>query len=307
MLQVHDSTPPGQRGVLWAVREAEHLRTTIREAERRLAWMEWAEQATLRNGFAARNIILAVDLLEVHPAFPAVEKPVSFLRQMAQRRTAYDNAIRNLAFHRGFSEFVEDGFSIAWIGGENVTPPECEMVALILTAVRNGDLYWPGDPRMPLPSSPDAFEDGEEDGSPAVTNAPQPPPVTGGCACHPSQMLAAEVRGLTPRQWKEQLRAREETGHSSIGIACVPTLGTQLAEALDDEMARSRELHPGNKAMLKTLRRQSGDLTAALVENDGAAAIRREALQTATVALRIYLEGDADYATPTAPEGQVSG
>ncbi len=70
------------------------------------------------------------------------------------------------------------------------------------------------------------------------------------------------------------------------------------AESLHDlncEVARARRKFPSNRHMLAALTEEVGETARALMEGEGRARIRAEALQVACVAMRLYEEGDSDY------------
>jgi NTP pyrophosphatase (non-canonical NTP hydrolase) len=66
-------------------------------------------------------------------------------------------------------------------------------------------------------------------------------------------------------------------------------------QKLAEQIARGRSLFPGNKHMLAALAEEVGELARALLEHEGRARVMAEALDVACVAMRIYLEGDADF------------
>lgn len=80
--------------------------------------------------------------------------------------------------------------------------------------------------------------------------------------------------------------------------ACLPA-GATIA-ALRAEVCRARLKHPGRHKLLAALMEEVGELAQAIVEYDGSEGARDlvgvEALQVATVALRIVEEGDASHA-----------
>lgn len=65
---------------------------------------------------------------------------------------------------------------------------------------------------------------------------------------------------------------------------------------LNCEGARSRRKFPSNRHQLAALVEEVGEVAKALLEGEGRERVRAEAIQVANVALRLYEEGDADYA-----------
>lgn len=63
---------------------------------------------------------------------------------------------------------------------------------------------------------------------------------------------------------------------------------------VEKEIEAGRREFPGNKNMLGALGEEFGELARALLEGDPAKR-REEAIQVAAVAIRIAIEGDADY------------
>jgi hypothetical protein len=63
--------------------------------------------------------------------------------------------------------------------------------------------------------------------------------------------------------------------------------------AISKEVARAREKHPGNAHLLAALVEEVGELAKDLLE--GNPGWRAEAIQVATVAVRILEEGDGDF------------
>lgn len=61
------------------------------------------------------------------------------------------------------------------------------------------------------------------------------------------------------------------------------------------EIIRARSLHPGNAHLLAALVEEVGELSKAMMENQGQKRINDEALHVACVACRIALEGDSDF------------
>lgn len=66
-------------------------------------------------------------------------------------------------------------------------------------------------------------------------------------------------------------------------------------DALDAELARARAKFPGNRFLVAACAEELGEMAAALLQRRDPEEIRREALQVACVALRIYEEGDASF------------
>jgi len=65
--------------------------------------------------------------------------------------------------------------------------------------------------------------------------------------------------------------------------------------ALTAELARARTKFPQNSHLLAALMEEVGELANALLEKKPKTEIQREALQVATVAIRICEEGDSDW------------
>lgn len=64
---------------------------------------------------------------------------------------------------------------------------------------------------------------------------------------------------------------------------------------LAEEMVRAREKFPANALLLAALAEEMGELAKALLQREGSDRVRKEALQVACVAMRIYEEGDATF------------
>ena len=79
----------------------------------------------------------------------------------------------------------------------------------------------------------------------------------------------------------------------------VPQIGNELAEAINEEIARARKKFPENRHKLAALVEEVGELAQALLDHergDGSINdIRKEAIQVAAMAIRIYSEGDSDF------------
>ncbi len=73
-----------------------------------------------------------------------------------------------------------------------------------------------------------------------------------------------------------------------------PKLAT-LAE-VEREVVRAREKFPGNKKMLAALMEEVGELARALLQRKPQADVKKECIQIAATAVRIFEEGDADFA-----------
>ena len=79
------------------------------------------------------------------------------------------------------------------------------------------------------------------------------------------------------------------------------TLTAKFIAEVETELARARKLFPENRHMLAALGEETGELANALIENDignptaTAAAIWKEAVQSAVMAARIATEGDASF------------
>jgi hypothetical protein len=65
------------------------------------------------------------------------------------------------------------------------------------------------------------------------------------------------------------------------------------AEDLAEEMVRARKKFPSNELLLTACMEELGELAEAFMGREGL--IKKEALQTACVAMRIYEEGDASF------------
>lgn len=75
----------------------------------------------------------------------------------------------------------------------------------------------------------------------------------------------------------------------------VRSVNRESIEALDAEMGRAREKFPSNRYLMTALVEEVGELAQATLQQQGRERIRREALQVACVAMRIYEEGDPVY------------
>lgn len=80
----------------------------------------------------------------------------------------------------------------------------------------------------------------------------------------------------------------------------------ETLEALVHEMQSARGQHPGNLHLLAALMEEVGELAQALLERQSTGEIRGEALQVATVALRIFEEGEPEFDfAPYPPAGRL--
>jgi hypothetical protein len=75
----------------------------------------------------------------------------------------------------------------------------------------------------------------------------------------------------------------------------VRRLEAESVQDLANEMIGARLKFPGNAHMFHALSEQIGELANAYLEGKSLEEIRKEALQVACVAMRIYEEGDADF------------
>jgi hypothetical protein len=83
-------------------------------------------------------------------------------------------------------------------------------------------------------------------------------------------------------------------------LTAVPTVTAAVPEqatlfALIAEVASARSKFPDNKHLLAALTEEVGELAEALLQVQGTERVRAEAIQVATVALRIFEEGDASF------------
>ena len=84
-------------------------------------------------------------------------------------------------------------------------------------------------------------------------------------------------------------------------------------EAIRAELSRARAKFPSNRHMLAALTEEVGELAQAMIDNHrqkaSADAVRDEAIQVATMAIRVAEEGDADfsYACPVAAVAEEAG
>lgn len=80
------------------------------------------------------------------------------------------------------------------------------------------------------------------------------------------------------------------------------TLEEASLERLDDEVAYARQKFPGTRFLLAALMEEVGELAQAYLQKQEPEQIRREALQVACVAMRIFEEGDSAFLTLTDAE-----
>jgi hypothetical protein len=78
-------------------------------------------------------------------------------------------------------------------------------------------------------------------------------------------------------------------------LAGVRRLKPESVQALANEMIAARLQFPQNAHMQAALVEEVGELAKAYLEGEPVEAIRKEALQVACVAMRIYEEGDRDF------------
>lgn len=72
--------------------------------------------------------------------------------------------------------------------------------------------------------------------------------------------------------------------------------------ALANEVRAGREKFPGTRFMLAAATEELGEVARALLQKQGKERVRKEALQLAATAMRIYEEGDASFADITDAE-----
>jgi hypothetical protein len=73
------------------------------------------------------------------------------------------------------------------------------------------------------------------------------------------------------------------------------TAQSATLRAISDEVLRARTKFPGNKFMLAALTEEVGELAQALLQKRDRKEVVKEAIQVATVAIRIIEEGDASF------------
>lgn len=88
------------------------------------------------------------------------------------------------------------------------------------------------------------------------------------------------------------LRRAHELADKYGELGPVPSDAWQL---INDELQASRAKFPGNKHMAVALMEEVGEVARGLLEGD-AANVRDEAIQVAVTAIRIFHEGDSDFA-----------
>lgn len=74
-----------------------------------------------------------------------------------------------------------------------------------------------------------------------------------------------------------------------------PGLSEETSENLDLSLRGARSKFPGSRFMLAALMEEVGELAQALLQDRDPEEWKREALQVATVAIRIYEEGDSSF------------
>ena len=79
----------------------------------------------------------------------------------------------------------------------------------------------------------------------------------------------------------------------SLGLRCPPDESTMVE--LADEIVRARAKFPGSRFLLAALTEEVGELARAILQRKTGDEIKREAIQVACVALRIYEEGDSAF------------
>lgn len=82
------------------------------------------------------------------------------------------------------------------------------------------------------------------------------------------------------------------------------TLTAESSCDLLEEVVRARAKFPGNRFLLAALTEEVGELARAYLQREGRERVRREALQVACVAMRIYEEGDATFDDVTDAEAK---
>lgn len=79
-------------------------------------------------------------------------------------------------------------------------------------------------------------------------------------------------------------------------------LSTESLTALVEEVHRARAKFPGNRFLLTALMEELGEVARGILQKDPQEDIRRELLQVACVAMRMYEEGDPVYDALTEAE-----
>lgn len=64
---------------------------------------------------------------------------------------------------------------------------------------------------------------------------------------------------------------------------------------INDELVWARKKFPKNRKMLAALMEEVGELARALLQGKSEEDVKKEAVQVAATAIRIYEEGDADF------------
>lgn len=73
------------------------------------------------------------------------------------------------------------------------------------------------------------------------------------------------------------------------------TLRSETLRALDDELTRGRVKFPRPRWTCAALVEEVGELHRAFLQKQGRERVRAEALQVATLAIRVYEEGDTSF------------
>jgi len=73
---------------------------------------------------------------------------------------------------------------------------------------------------------------------------------------------------------------------------------------LANEVRRAREKFPGSRFLLAALTEELGEVARALLQRQGKERVRKEALQVACVAMRLFEEGDATFSDVTDAEAK---
>lgn len=83
--------------------------------------------------------------------------------------------------------------------------------------------------------------------------------------------------------------------------------GKSIYDEVRDEVTRSRAKYPQNRHMLAAVTGELGELADALIKSEGHERVREEAVQVAATAVRLVLDGDADFGGGVEPEGGEGG
>ena len=148
-------------------------------------------------------------------------------------------------------------------------------------------LAWPlgTSPNEVLRVAADRLERGEHAGTPV----PEPlPRATDEELCALAHRAMELRQGVTGAALAVAARVRREQAEADETLAAVRA-----------EVTRARKKFPANRHMLAALVEEVGELSQALLEEQGADRVRAEAIQVACVAVRIIEEGDADYVPAT--------